>query len=182
MRPVPLQRERGDGIRVMGTASGTMIGGNCIRCGQFDRQQYRGRNPCFIVFFDRSLHPAEHDLLQGEEGIDLGADNGLTFNDVADSDTGSNNLVNYPVLRTATTSGTSSIITGNVRGLASTTFRVEFFRTPYGQGDASGYGEARIYMGSTSVTTDSTGNASFSATLTNTSMNTGDLVTATANG
>ncbi len=112
-------------------------------------------------------------------GIDLG-DNGVSFNDVLDADSGANALLNFPILKSATTSGTSTTITGNVRGLASTIFRVEFFRTPYGQGDIEGYGEARVFMGATTVTTDSSGNASFSATLTNTSMDAGDLITATA--
>ncbi len=170
----------GDGIRVLGTSSGTMIGGTTSGAGNLianntgDGILVSSSSSTAATILSNSIYA------NGEEGIDIGSDNGISVNDYLDSDTGSNGLLNYPILRTATTSGTSSVITGNVRGLASTTFRIDFFRTSYGQSDASGYGEAREYLGSTSVTTDSSGTASFSATLTNTAMYTGDRITATA--
>ncbi len=108
----------GDGVRVLGTSSGTLIGGTASGAGNLI-----ANNTGDGILVSSSSSTAASILQNtiysnGEEGIDLGADNGLTFNDVADSDTGSNNLINYPILRTATTSGTSSIITGNVRGPA----------------------------------------------------------------
>ncbi len=118
------------------------------------------------------------------QGINLvgGTENGfgVTANDSGDSDFGANDLLNYPVLRTATTSAGNTTITGNVEGLSSTSFRIEFFSSPAGTGDGSGYGEARIYLGSTTVTTDASGKAAFSQTLAGLSLVTGSLVTATA--
>ncbi len=123
----------GDGIRISGTASGIRIGGTATGAGNLianntgDGILVSSSSATAATILQNTIYS------NGEQGIDLGADNGLSFNDVLDSDTGSNNFVNYPILRTATTSGTSSIITGNVRGLASTTFRVEFFGRSMGK-------------------------------------------------
>jgi hypothetical protein len=172
----------GDGIRVLGTSSGTRIGGTATGAGNLianntgDGILVSSSSATAATILQNTIYS------NGEQGIDLGADNGFTANDILDSDTGSNDLVNYPILKTVTTSGSDTIITGSIRGLASTTFRLDFFKTPYGQADSTGYGEARFYLGSTStsITTDSTGNANFTVTLTNTSVTTGDLITATA--
>ncbi|MEM6331476.1 MAG: hypothetical protein AAF790_14690, partial [Planctomycetota bacterium] len=113
----------------------------------------------------------------GGLAIDLGSD-GVTGNDLGDGDTGPNNLQNFPVLASAVTDGASQVtVTGTLSGAASTTFRVEFFASA--TGDASGHGEAERFLGSTSVTTDGTGNASF-AQLLAASVGAGETVTATA--
>ncbi|MFO0923262.1 MAG: hypothetical protein U0905_12320 [Pirellulales bacterium] len=84
------------------------------------------------------------------------------------------------MLKTATTTNGNTQITGKVTGLANTTFRVEFFKSSYGQADASGYGEARTYLGFATVTTNASGYAAFDQQLSNVILSTGDLVTATA--
>ncbi len=91
----------------------------------------------------------------GGLGIDLDSD-GVTPNDTGDPDTGANNLQNYPVLTSAKVSrkkGTT--VTGTLNSTASTTFTLQFFSTP------SGNGEGKKYLGQKSVTTDSGGNVSF---------------------
>ncbi len=115
-------------------------------------------------------------------GIDLGnaGADGVTGNDLTDADSGGNGLLNFPVLRSATTSAGSTTVTGSLSGVAATPFRVEFFSSPAGSGDAEGYGEARVYLGATSVTTDASGRASFAQVLSGVSLATGTLVTATA--
>ena len=115
-----------------------------------------------------------------EQGIELGSDDGVTFNDVFDADSGANALQNFPILKTATSAGGNTTITGKMVGAASTTFRIEFFKNAHGQADAAGYGEAKTFLGSASVTTDASGNASFSQLLSGISLATGDTVTATA--
>ena len=65
-------------------------------------------------------------------------------------------------------------------GLANTTFRVEFFSNLYGAADTNGYGEGKTYLGSTTVTTDASGNGTFSQVLSDTILSTGSTVTATA--
>src|SRR5262249_39786928 len=75
---------------------------------------------------------------------------------------GANLLQNYPVLGSAVSSASSTVITGTLNSAPSETFHLEFFASP--TADPSGYGEGKTYLGSTSVTTDSSGHASFSVT------------------
>ncbi len=113
--------------------------------------------------------------------IDLGGNNSTpTLNDFNDTDSGTNGLQNFPVLKTATTINGNTTITGKLNSTANTTYRIEFYSNPYGTAESTGYGEARTYLGSTSVTTDANGNATISANLTGVSLATGATVTATA--
>ncbi len=76
---------------------------------------------------------------------------------------GANLLQNYPVLNSAISSASSTVITGSLNSTPDETFLLEFFASP--TANASGYGEGKTYLGDTSVTTDSSGNASFSVTV-----------------
>src|SRR5262249_46197582 len=106
-------------------------------------------------------------------GIDLG-DNGVSANDAGDVDNGPNTFQNFPVLIKAI-GGASTIIQGTLNSTASRTFTIDFFASP--ACDATGNGEGQTYLGSTNVTTDGSGNASFTTTLS--VMSTG-VATATA--
>ncbi|MEK6285861.1 MAG: HYR domain-containing protein [Acidobacteriota bacterium] len=95
-------------------------------------------------------------------GIDLG-DNGVTPNDPCDVDTGPNNLQNFPVLTSAFASiGGVTTIEGTLNGTANTTFTIQFFSNS--DCDPSGFGEGQTLIGSRTVTTDATCNASFKFT------------------
>jgi len=109
-------------------------------------------------------------------GIDLGTA-GVTGNDVGDGDNGTaNNLQNFPILSTATTDGTTSItVDGTFNSNASTTFRIEFFSNSIDDGN----GEGETYLGFANVTTDGSGNATFSTTISAT-VATGSYISATA--
>ena len=87
-----------------------------------------------------------------------------------------NNLQNFPLLSAATVSGTVTTILGTLNSSANTTFRLEFFSNA--ACDGSGNGEGQTLLGSMSVTTDGTGNASFTASMPLTTV--GSAVTATA--
>jgi uncharacterized protein (TIGR03437 family) len=95
-------------------------------------------------------------------GIDLG-DDGVTANDAGDSDTGPNNLQNFPVLTSATSSGGNTTIQGTLNSTANTAFRLEFFSNP--SCDASGYGEGQVFLGFANVTTNASGDAAINVTL-----------------
>ena len=123
------------------------------------------------AFIGNSIHS------NGLLGINLGTA-GVTANDTGDGDTGSNNLLNFPVLFISSSTGGNTTISGSLNSTASTTFRIEFFSSP--TGDASGHGEGQTFLGATTVTTDTSGNASFSTTLTGISVATGYAVSATA--
>jgi hypothetical protein len=112
-------------------------------------------------------------------GIDLD-DDGVTTNDTGpphDIDTGPNNLQNYPVLTFASTGGGNTIIAGTFNSIASTTFTLEFFSSTVA--DGTGYGEGEVYLGSDTVATDVSGNASFIVVLP-LAVALGDVITATA--
>jgi len=88
-------------------------------------------------------------------GIDLGGD-GRTANDPQDPDKGPNNLQNFPVLTSATTSTDSTTIRGTLDSTPNTTFTVQFFRNP------AGTDEGKMFIGQKkSVTTDASGGTTF---------------------
>ena len=110
----------------------------------------------------------------GDLGIDLGAD-GLTANDAGDGDTGANNLQNFPVLTSAFKGSTT--IEGTLNSTPSATFTLEFFSNS--ACDPFGHGEGESLLGSTVVTTDGGGDASFMVPFP-TDLPTGTVITATA--
>ncbi|EIJ43075.1 fibronectin type III domain-containing protein [Beggiatoa alba B18LD] len=87
-------------------------------------------------------------------GIDLSAD-GVTANDSPDNPTGGNLQQNYPILSVAD----KTDIIGTLSSHASENFKLEFFAST--NANSSGYGEGETFLGSTTVTTDASGNASF---------------------
>jgi uncharacterized repeat protein (TIGR01451 family)/CSLREA domain-containing protein len=84
---------------------------------------------------------------------------GVTANDPGDPDTGPNNLQNYPVLTSVTNSAGTTTIQGTLNSLPSTTFRIEFFANAAAH--RTGFGEGQTFLGSTDVTTNSSGDGSF---------------------
>jgi parallel beta-helix repeat protein len=107
-------------------------------------------------------------------GIDL-APEGVTANDANDSDTGANNLQNYPVITGVSISGNNYAITGTLNSLPSTQFRVQFFSN-YAC-DSSGHGEGQFYLGETPVNSNGSGTGTFSISLPS---QPGNFITATA--
>ena len=88
-------------------------------------------------------------------GIELGAD-GVTLNDPGDPDTGANDLQNFPLLRSAVSSGASVSVQATLNSTPGA-FTVEFFYNP--GCDPSGYGEGRSFIGSVNVAANSSGDA-----------------------
>ncbi len=105
-------------------------------------------------------------------GIDLGA-TGITPNDPNDPDIGPNLLQNFPIITSATTSGSTSTVSGTLNSRPKLTYTIDFYSTPNNQR------ESRTYLGSTTVIAGSDGNASFSFNP-STAFATGQYVTATA--
>ncbi|MBN1536675.1 MAG: hypothetical protein JW908_08090 [Anaerolineales bacterium] len=99
-------------------------------------------------------------------GIDLGGESncdGVTVNDLGDSDTGSNGLINYPVITEATLNNDMVTITGTLNSTPVKGYWIDFYGNDVC--DASGHGEGKTYLGYTSAVTDGDGNDSFSITL-----------------
>ena len=102
----------------------------------------------------------------GGIGIDLVTPDfqyGVTLNDLGDGDTGGNGLQNFPVLDSAQSTGSETIVRGSFNSLANQAFTLEFFASP--TCDPTGYGQGTTYLGATAVTTNGAGNATFVATL-----------------
>ena len=108
-------------------------------------------------------------------GIDLEA-SGVTANDANDLDAGANKLQNFPVLTSVTSAGNSTTIQGTLNSAPNTTFQIDFYSSL--ALDPSGHGEG-IFFNTTSVTTNSSGNATINVTFPQ-ALATGRAVTATA--
>jgi titin len=111
----------------------------------------------------------------GYLGVDLNGD-GVTLNH-AGFLAGPNDLQNFPVITNAYGFAASTIVSGTLNSLANGTFFIDVYRNI--AHDPSGYGQGQFYVGTVSVTSDGSGNASFA--LTNAAGNyAGQYFTATA--
>ena len=144
-----------------GTVGGTVVGqGNIIAFNGTNGISVGSGNNWTIL--GNSIHDnARLGITLGGRCDDLTAL--PTPNDACDADTGPNNLQNYPILTTASSSAGSTNIQGTLNSVASTQYRVEFFSND--SCDSSGFGEGKTFLGFTNVTTDGSCNASFNVTL-----------------
>jgi titin len=114
-------------------------------------------------------------------GIDLsptqdqGSD-GVTPNDLGDADSGPNGIQNFPVLSSAATTASGTTVTGTLDSNPNATFQIQFFSSA--TADPSGHGEGERFLGMVTVTTNGSGDASFSALLP--AVAPGQVVSATA--
>ena len=95
-------------------------------------------------------------------GIDLG-DDGVTLNTPGGPHTGPNLLQNFPVITSVAFSPNGTMIAGTLNSTPSTTFTIQLFASA--TADPSGFGQGQTYLGQTTVTTDGSGNGTFSATV-----------------
>ena len=91
-------------------------------------------------------------------GIDLNGD-GLTLNDPGDADNGPNHLQNFPVITNVFASGASTIVSGTLNSTPNRNFWIDAYVNKFA--DPSGYGQGGVYVGSTTATTDGSGNCIF---------------------
>jgi CSLREA domain-containing protein len=168
---------RGNGIDLSPVINGgphdTRIEGNVIRGAFMGIRGYPnagtqitsnviGPNTSSGIFVDGGTIAIRRNSLFGNGGlgIDL-APAGVTPNDPGDGDTGPNELQNFPVITSAvsSTGGSITVVTGTISSKPGTAYVIEVFSGPVP--GAAGYGEGRDYLGSTTVTTDGAGNATF---------------------
>jgi hypothetical protein len=94
-------------------------------------------------------------------GIELGPA-GPNANDPGDSDTGANNLQNFPIITSTMAAAGSTNVKGSLNSSAGSSFNLDFYRNS--SCDPSGNGEGEHFIGSQLVTTDASGNANFDIT------------------
>ncbi len=155
----------GDGVRIEGSNNRVMQGGSTDNAGAGIRVVSGTGNTIRLGSYSGN----------GQLAIDLGdTGDGVSANDAGDSDTGANNLQNFPVLSVVTAE--NGHIEGTLSSSASASFDVDLYSST--ACDASGNGQGALYLGSISVTTDALGSGSFSADVSVLSI--GDAVTSTA--
>jgi Bacterial Ig-like domain (group 3) len=108
-------------------------------------------------------------------GIDLGND-GVTLNDSI-GHSGPNLYQNFPVLSSAIASDVMTILNGSLAGQPNTAYHVDFFSNA--TTDASGFGEGQTFLKAEDITTNSSGQASFSVSV-STALLPGSFVASTA--
>jgi hypothetical protein len=164
-----------DGVRIGGNATNNGVGGSAAGSG--NTIAYNGGNGVVVdsgtgnSIRSNSIHTST------SLGIDLGLD-GVSSNDAGDGDTGANNLQNYPVIASATGSLLTTKVTGSFNSAAGTGFTLQFFASA--ACDPSSFGEGATFLGSFGVTTDGSGNASFTNQALPTGGTGGQFITATA--
>ena len=179
----------GDGVRIH-NASGTKIGGESTN--ERNTIWYSGAFGVAIFSAPPSAAPTvgndvQRNSIKSSEGIgiDLGRD-GVTANDIPtiegwpDTDTGANELQNFPTLTLAekNTDG-STRIRGSLASTPSKPFRLDFYSSP--ACDTSGNGEGETWIGWGTATTDASGFASIDTASGITAPTAvGEVVTATA--
>ena len=146
----------GNGINING-ATDTLIGGPTA--GAANTIAFNGGNGVNVTAGTGNRISGNAITGNGLLGINLSLA-GVTPNDAGDADFGANNIQNFPVLTSAVDNGTTFTVQGTLNSLANTTFRIEIFGNA--TGDASGFGEGATPLGFVNVTTDGTGNATFS--------------------
>jgi hypothetical protein len=149
---------------------GSRGAGNCIA---FTAAPYSGVRVRTGALNNRITYNAI--FSNGALGIDLGL-TGVNLNDLNDTDSGANNLQNFPVLA-GVVGGSPTWIRGTLNSTANSSFQVQFFANP--AYDSSGYGQGQVYLGETNVNTGPDGNGSFLLSLPVT-VPVGSVVTATA--
>ena len=111
--------------------------------------------------------------------VDGPPDGTVTPNDAGDADTGPNNLQNFPLIDSATSTVNGTLVAGTIDSSPASGFRIDFYSSP--SCDPSGNGEGQTYLGSANVNTADDGRGSFNVPLVAVAA-VGHVVTATATG
>ena len=161
------------GVNVAGAGTtGTQVRGNRIGLDAFGTSPVQNLSGGVIVTGGAAGTTVRGNSVAGNGGLGIDLNNdGVTANDPGDADGGANGLQNYPLL-SAVSPGTFGTVTGTLNSAPATTFILDFYAT---------VGETRSgarYLGSKAVTTNGSGQATFSAALA--AIATGEQITATA--
>jgi len=134
-----------------------------------------------VTIFGTSRARLSRNSIHSNGGIGINLDGpsntagGVTFNDPGDADSGPNDVLNFPVLTGVSTTG-GVRVTGTLNTTPNRTVDVEIFRSS--AADPGGWGEGETFLGSGAVTTDASGNGTFTFTFSGATISPGEVVTA----
>ncbi len=165
-----------EGVYLGNTSFDNLIGGSTA--AESNLIAFNNRNGIYQDDGARNSYRRNRIFSNDLLGIEIVPSVGVNPNDPLDADSGPNGLLNYPTITYVLALSNSVNIEGEYNGAANKTFTLEFFGNS--AADASGFGEGRNFIGSTQVTTNAGGNATFNVTFTSTQSNTAQFVTATA--
>jgi parallel beta-helix repeat protein len=97
-----------------------------------------------------------------DNGAGILLDSNFYPNDVGDADTGGNNRQNQPIVSTLSAGDTTTSINGTLNSTPNTQYRIEVFSSTKSGADGWGNGQGGTLIGTATVTTDASGNATFS--------------------
>jgi len=164
----------GQGVAVSDITGSNIIGGTEVGAGNVIA--FNATSGVFIGRTSGNAILSNSIFSNSGLGIDLGI-MGVTPNDACDPDSGSNNLQNFPVLTSASSSEILTSVQGTLNSNPNTTFLIQFFVN--NSCDPSGFGEGQVFIGSATVTTDANCTAAFNVTLP-VAVGSGQVITATA--
>jgi CSLREA domain-containing protein len=168
-------RNKNQGVFIFNGASNNTIGGTVAGAG--NTIAFNGAAGVFVSPTSAGNAILSNSIFSNDTlGIDL-SPTGVTPNDPGDADTGANNLQNFPIVTSAPVSGGTATIQGTLNSAANTLFRLEFFSNL--SCDDSGNGEGQKLIAFTNVTTNASGNATFSVPV-STAILSGPFISATA--
>jgi hypothetical protein len=166
-KPLP---NLGHGVLVAGGASDVTVGGRSL--GEGNVIAFNGDAGVLIRSDAASGNTVAGNIMLGNGGLgvdlcaaydpqtgactDVAA---VTANDAGDADTGPNGLQNFPILGAGVEGAATTTLDGGLDSLASATYTIDVYANA--DCDASGHGEALVYLGSDSFTTDGTGAGEF---------------------
>jgi titin len=168
------------GILIQAGADGNLVGGTETGAGNI--VAYNDGPGIWLIDFQGNTAGSGNSVLGNSIfandglGIDLGLE-GLTPNDLNDTDTGPNDLLNFPVLASAVLAGGDLLVTGSINTEQGKTLRIEFFASP--TADPSGHGEGQTYLGFVTVEMGTENTVNFSQTLAGSGVLPGQVITAT---
>ena len=158
----------GDGIFTFVGGNGSIIGG--VGPGEANEIAYNSGEGIIFTTNGGSDNSARGNSIHDNAGlgIDIGNHDGPNFNDALDADNGPNHMQNFPVITTVEHLGPqgagSTRLAGKFHSAPSTTFDLDFYANPACSNFPREFVEGETWLGTSSVTTDASGDAAFDET------------------
>ena len=143
-------------------ASNNLIGGSLPAAGNVIA--YNTDAGVFVIHSNDDAIRLNSIYANGDRGIDLNAGEGIPINQPGNNNMGPNDGQNYPVLSSAISSATGTTVVGGLNTVTNAGYIIDFYTNTVLDSDGVSV-QGKTYVGSTSVATDASGNATFTVNL-----------------